>query len=144
MISKGLVSKGQYSKFGPFKGFQYSFWKQEGSKEGRQYSVLGALRVFYGSFSKNYHFFLVSLESSANLDISLHWNAFYCFNTILLELLGFGVLILKKIKVQEGSPWLIFSRPKGLLRVTHYLLNFGQKIAKIPLMREYWKKAFDP
>ena len=25
MISKGLVSKGQYSKFGPVKGFQYSF-----------------------------------------------------------------------------------------------------------------------
>ena len=25
MISKGLVSKDQYSKFGPVKGFQYSF-----------------------------------------------------------------------------------------------------------------------
>ena len=25
MISKGMVSKGQYSKFGPVKGFQYSF-----------------------------------------------------------------------------------------------------------------------
>ena len=25
MISKGMVSKGQYSKFGTVKGFQYSF-----------------------------------------------------------------------------------------------------------------------
>ena len=38
----------------------------------------------------------------------------------LLVLLGFGVLILKKIRVQEGSPVLIFSRPKGLPRVTKY------------------------
>ena len=37
MISKGLVSKGQYSKFGPVKGFQYSFWKKLGSKKGHQY-----------------------------------------------------------------------------------------------------------
>ena len=37
MISKGMVSKGQYSKFGTVKGFQYSFWKKLGSKKGHQY-----------------------------------------------------------------------------------------------------------
>ena len=50
MISKGMVSKGQYSKFGTVKGFQY-------------------------------------------------------------------VLILKKIRVKEGSPVLIFGSSKGVLRV---------------------------
>ena len=46
MISKGMVSKGQYSKFGTVKGFKYSFRKKIGSKKGHQYSFLGALRVF--------------------------------------------------------------------------------------------------
>ena len=41
-----IAPKGQYSKFGTVKGFQYSFWKKLGSKKGRQYSFLRALRVF--------------------------------------------------------------------------------------------------
>ena len=39
---------------------------------------------------------------------------------------GFGVFILKKIRVQEGSSVLIFSRPNGLLRVTQYS-SLGKK-----------------
>ena len=44
MISKGLVSKGQYSKFGPVKGFQHSRVK-EGSQVLISGSSKGVFRV---------------------------------------------------------------------------------------------------
>ena len=44
MISKGMVSKGQYSKFGPVKGFQYSFLKKIRVKEGSPVLIFGSFK----------------------------------------------------------------------------------------------------
>ena len=44
----------------------------------------------------------------------------------LLVLLGLWSTHFEKIRVQEGSPVLIFSPPKGLLRVTQYSI-LGKK-----------------
>jgi len=42
MISKGMVSKGKYSKFGTVKGFKYSFRKKNRVKEGSPVLIFGS------------------------------------------------------------------------------------------------------
>ena len=68
-----------------------------------------------------------SLESTENfLDISLYLNAFCCFNSPFVGFIRVWSTHFEKIRVQEGSPVLIFRRPKGLPRVTQYSI-LGKK-----------------